>query len=93
MTTTATPSGYIFDPADPETRFEVEEAIECLSHMPLVADDLGDGSVSDWTLTILLCILGEGDPDAAEWAVPRVQAAAREVLSRIGYPGPGFAGA
>lgn len=87
------PTGYVFDPMDPCDRYEVEEVKEVLSAMPLDPDLLGDGGPSDWTLSILFAVAGLGDPDASEWVLPRLQTAALAILSDLGYPGPGFAGA
>lgn len=84
---------YPFYPeVDGPDAFEVEEIADVLSAMPLDGDELGDGSASDWTLTILIALAGWGEPDTLDYVTPRLEAAAKKVLAKIGCPGPAFAG-
>ena len=78
----------VFDATSGPDRLEVEEIADALRHLPLDADELGDGSASDWTLSILLALAGRGAPDALDYMAPRLEAAALLVLADVGYPGP-----
>jgi hypothetical protein len=89
----AAPYDYPYELGDGPDRMEVEDIADVLRAMPLVADELGNGSTSDWTLCILFALAGKGDTDALDYMAPRLEAAALMVLKDIGYPGPAFEGA
>lgn len=84
---------YPLDLDHPQERYQLEEVEEVLRAMPLDADHLGDGGVSDWTLSILFALAGQGDADAHAYLAPRVEHAARRILADLGYPGDAFQGA
>lgn len=83
----------MFDPSDPRDAYEVEEVTEVLRALPLDPDALGDGGVSDWSLSILFALAGRGDEDAYAYLAPRIEVAALRILADLGYPGEAFQGA
>lgn len=81
------------DPRDPHDSYEIAEVAEVLRGMPLDPAALGDGSPSDWTLSVLCLLAGVGDTDAHDYIAPRVQEAAKVLLREVGWPGEAFQGA
>lgn len=100
MPTTYTPrhaapveDDYPLDLDCPMEAWQMEQVTEVLRAMPLEAENLGDGGLSDWTLAILFALAGAGDSDAHAYLAPRVEHAARAILAELGYPGDAFQGA